>query len=565
MTDIAQLGFEIRSEGLREGSRELDKLTAASKRAEAAALGVGTGMSGAAKRARDAIAGAATGAQDIARRSLNTIGSIAEGTAGRIRTAFSGAMQHVQWTLNRLAIAAGVAVGVAIRNLQPIEGEVATVTDYLATAWSWFERSAENALRGVVRWTLETAASIVQSFQYAYQQASTLWNRLPGVISEAITNAANSVIAAVESMVNSVIGSINRLLALASKIPGVNAGQIGNVDFGRLANPNAGAAAAMSAELSANSEANANRSLFDEWGTAANARAWASSTTTKEASGRDRLSEYERLQKSITRQVEAMKIEAETYGMSTAAAAQYRTEQELMRAAIESGVPITGELIEANRHLAESLADVTARADGMRILEELRTPAELFNAEMTKLDDLLRRGVLSWEQYEAAAAKAAHNAGNSWAQASDQIAAALQTVVTASDSSNKTLTRVNQAAALARAIVNVHEGITKALTLPFPANLAAAATVAAEGFASVRAIQAMSKSASKPSASSGSSQPATVTEAPSGNTQQTAPPQTINVTLQGSRFSREEVRELFASFDEALGDGIKFSVTEAQS
>lgn len=562
MTDIATLGFEIRSEGLREGAKELGRLEAAAKRAEEAATGMSTRVTNAVKRMTDGLSGAATGAREIARRSLNGIGVIAEGAAGRIRDAFSGALQHVQWTLTRLATAAGVAVAVAIRNLQPIEGEVATVRDYLAAAWAWFERSAEDALRGVVRWTLETAANVVQSFQHAYDQASTLWRRLPGAIGEALTSAANWVISGVESMVNKVVGAINKVLELANKIPGVNVGQIGDVNLGRLGNANAGAGAAMGAELAANSEANANRSLFDEWGAAANARAWASGTTTKEATGRDRVSDYERTQAAITRQVEAMKIEAATYGMSTAAAAQYRAEQELMRAAIESGVPITGDLIEANRNLAATLGDLSAKAEGLQILEDLRTPAELFNAEMTRFDELLNRGVLSWEQYEIAAAKAAEAAGNSWWQASDQIAGALQMVVQASDSQNKALIRVNQAAALARAIVNVHEGVTKALTLPFPANLAAAAAVAAQGFASVNAIRNMSNSASKPSAPSLSSTPERTTVAPGGSSssQQTGGKQTINVALHGSRFSREEVRELFASFNDALGDGLSFHV-----
>jgi hypothetical protein len=559
--DVASLGFAVDSLGLKDAIPHLDRLREAAKKAEDAAARMATVTQDAAKKIGYSLSDAAKRARDAATGAFAQLGPAASRAVDGIRNAFDGLWKYFRYAV--MGAMAGVAVALAAiaRNVRPIEGEIASLQDYLGAAWDTFARSAEKNLQGVVHWTLETAANIVQTLQYAFTQAQTLWNRLPGVISEAITNAANTVISGVESMVNSVIGSINRLLELANKIPGVNVGQLGQADFGRLNNANAGAAAGLGAELSANSDANANRSLFDEWGTAANARAWASSTTVKESSGRDRQSEYERLQKSITRQVEAMKLEAETYGMSTSAAAQYRAEQELMRAAIESGVPITGDLVEANRRLAESLADVTAKADGMRILEEFRTPAELFNNEMTRLDDLLNRGVLSWDQYGIAAAKAAENAGNSWAQASDQILGALQTVVGASDSQNKTLIKINQAAALARAIVNVHEGITKALTLPFPANLAAAAATAASGFASVNAIKSMSKTAGVASAGSGSSAaPRAISAAPAAPQQQQAQPQTINVTLQGSRFSREEVRELFASFDDALGDGILFNV-----
>jgi hypothetical protein len=45
MTDLAALGFKIETAGLREGVREMDKLTAASKRTETAASGVSAAMS----------------------------------------------------------------------------------------------------------------------------------------------------------------------------------------------------------------------------------------------------------------------------------------------------------------------------------------------------------------------------------------------------------------------------------------------------------------------------------------------------------------------------------------
>lgn len=55
-------------------------------------------------------------------------------------------------------------------------------------------------------------------------------------------------------------------------------------------------------------------------------------------------------------------------------------------------------------------------------------------------------------------------------------------------STNKDLFRVGQAAALAMATMNIAEGITKALTLPFPASLAAGIKVAAVGATQISAI-----------------------------------------------------------------------------
>jgi len=50
--------------------------------------------------------------------------------------------------------------------------------------------------------------------------------------------------------------------------------------------------------------------------------------------------------------------------------------------------------------------------------------------------------------------------------------------------------KAGKAFALAQALINTYQGITKALTLPFPANIAAAATTAATGFAAVKQITA---------------------------------------------------------------------------
>ena len=57
----------------------------------------------------------------------------------------------------------------------------------------------------------------------------------------------------------------------------------------------------------------------------------------------------------------------------------------------------------------------------------------------------------------------------------------LDGIAVLTSNSNETLFKIGKAAAIASAVVNIAGGITKALNLPFPLNLAAAATVAAAG------------------------------------------------------------------------------------
>jgi len=84
---------------------------------------------------------------------------------------------------------------------------------------------------------------------------------------------------------------------------------------------------------------------------------------------------------------------------------------------------------------------------------------------------------------------------------------------------NKGFFKLNQAAGLANAVVNVAQGITEALKLPFPASLAAAATVGAKGIAQIATIsQARFGQTSAPSVSSGTESVSDVSSSGSTNT-----------------------------------------------
>ena len=85
--------------------------------------------------------------------------------------------------------------------------------------------------------------------------------------------------------------------------------------------------------------------------------------------------------------------------------------------------------------------------------------------------------------------------------------------------------------AAAQALINTFQGITEALKLPFPANLAAAARVAAQGFAAVRGIQS-----ARPGSSGGISRGASGGSGASGGaaSQAPAPPtQTVVIDAPG--------------------------------
>ena len=99
--------------------------------------------------------------------------------------------------------------------------------------------------------------------------------------------------------------------------------------------------------------------------------------------------------------------------------------------------------------------------------------------------------------------------------------------------------------AVAQALINTWQGITEALKLPFPANLAAAAQVAAQGFAAVKGIQSTSKSGGGSASASAS----TAASAPA------LPTQTVAINLQGDTFSRSSVEGLLEQIQTQLDRG----------
>lgn len=84
-----------------------------------------------------------------------------------------------------------------------------------------------------------------------------------------------------------------------------------------------------------------------------------------------RANEFDRVTKSIEKQIEAMKIEAHTFGMTEDAAARYRIEQELINAANRAGIPITGEVSANIAKLSDAYGAMTKQLETLRERQEM--------------------------------------------------------------------------------------------------------------------------------------------------------------------------------------------------
>jgi len=358
--DVATLGLAIDSSCIDKGSAALERLSSAARKAEEAARRAGTAMADAGQRAAASATAGFTRLQAAAERAAAGIGNV-----------LTVAMRSAQLAIAAAVAAVTVSLVALAGRIRPVEGEIATLRDYAGAAWDAITDRAERAFgktfAQIARWALEKIAATVQVFDLGYAQISTTFQALPNVIAEATIGAVNSVIGGVERMINAAVSGLNSVIDLANRIPGIDIGKFGEVDLGRVANAYAGATQDLAKQLQANKADIMGRDYFDEWSRAANARAWEASTKIKAArgGGADRASEYERETESVNKHIEAMKIDAATYGMTTREAERYRVGKELENAALRSGLELTPALRAEILALSDSYgryADAAAKA-----------------------------------------------------------------------------------------------------------------------------------------------------------------------------------------------------------
>lgn len=193
----------------------------------------------------------------------------------------------------------------------------------------------------------------------------------------------------------------------------------------------------------------------------------------------------------------------------------------------------------------EAIDPLAARMEELSgVLTTTHDPFEQMKMDLTDLRTLWEQGRISVEQYEAAVVKTQMNAAASTLGMVSNLTGALSDMF-----------KDNKAFAIANAVVNTAEGITKALAQGGILGFAGAAAVAASGAAQIGAIlTAQPGTSSAPSVS----EPA-LADAPSGG----GGPG-ISLTLTGGgRYSRDEVVAVLESINEFYGDTGKINLVGA--
>lgn len=217
-------------------------------------------------------------------------------------------------------------------------------------------------------------------------------------------------------------------------------------------------------------------------------------------------------------------------------------------------------LIERELQLNEALRYRKELIDG------LQTPWENYGETLRKIDFLHRAGAVSAQKAVQLQAIAAGQLASTYGDAIGSVAGALSG-----------LFQENKSLAIATATINTLVGITKAFELPFPLNFAQAAAVSVAGFAQVAKIRSTSPggggggrgglSGGGSGATSFRSSSDTFREADNsinraGGVPEPVPVQrSVNVTLMGNGYSKQDIRDLIDQINDEIGDGAQIRVS----
>jgi hypothetical protein len=187
-------------------------------------------------------------------------------------------------------------------------------------------------------------------------------------------------------------------------------------------------------------------------------------------------------------------------------------------------------------------------AAGKSLMEQLRTPQEAMIAEQERINELMRVGAIDAETY-----------GRAMRQATALSARNMDALASSVSSALGSIFGESKGVAIAQALINTYQGISKAIaTYPPPISGIMAGIQAAAGFAQVAAIRRTTKSGGGSGGSSaGASAGAGAAAAPA------QPQQMATINVHGERFGRDQVRGLIEQLNAAIGDGAQLNVRMA--
>lgn len=459
----------------------------------------------------------------------------AGGAAAYLATVMAGSL------VGALGAVAGAVRAVTLAMMANPIGLLVVAAGAAITAMFLFRDEIKQAIGVDVVGVFKTAGNyIIQSFDLAFRNIRDIWSSMPAVLGDITISTANAVIAGIQSMINGAISLINDFTAGARGALGsigLEVGDIGDVNLGEFENKWAGALGGIGETLGKNlADTGAidylgelSAGLGDVWKSASEARAEIEGINTG-LSGED----------TGTGSGGAPAGDGKGGSKAQKQAEQLAKQLEALRESF-----LTEEELE-NANYQKKLDALQEFYDKRMILEdEYLTMIEQARAQHEKKIEDIRRASMEAEMQR-------------YGQMGGYIKGTLESISQLMGSEGDKQIGIQKAISLAIAGINVAEGITKALTLPWPMNMLAVAQTAAQGLAAIASINQSSKgnpgSVGSIAASGGTNAPS---EAPLGQA----------ISIQGgisraSLYSGDAIYELIDRINSAQADGKRILITE---
>jgi hypothetical protein len=256
----------------------------------------------------------------------------------------------------------------------------------------------------------------------------------------------------------------------------------------------------------------------------------------------------------IKQRFEEMRAES---AKTTEAFAALKAANDVIWSSWFTNMTIAGE--EGPKKLAPIVASTDALKESMRLLKDEQRAAidELVSDKTGAAEDKMlalraavTSGVISWQQYGKAVRQVTEDQRQNMDALLSQVSSTLGAIF-----------QDSKAVAIAQALINTYQGVTKALaSYPPPIAQAMAGLQLAAGLAQVANIRKTSKSSGGAAsgggaASSGGAVAQAIPQQPTAPAGEQRQGSTIALSLRGSSFGREQMRELFENINEYIRDG----------
>jgi hypothetical protein len=320
--------------------------------------------------------------------SLQVIAPYAIGAAAALALLYApaiiGGIVQVIALLGRVAVAAVIAAG-AMAAANPGLAFILGITLAVAAANIFRDELKQIFGFDIVKSAKDGVNAIIATFVGAYQGIKATWKQLPAAIGDIVYQTVNATIKGVESMINSVVklmntyigGLYNSVGGLASKL-GVDIGSfkdIGQVSFGGVDNPYAGAADSVNAGIADAMKSAQGTDYVGNFGSAIAKGASAASAKLKEMAkdllsvddkskkkkgGKTEAEKYADIVKGAERRIASLKAEQAAIGLTEEASAKLRYEQDLFNQAQQKGITLTAAQKVELSGLAGKMASIEA-------------------------------------------------------------------------------------------------------------------------------------------------------------------------------------------------------------